>query len=56
MKKKEPAIIFTGITSLLILGEFIKKKARPYRELFYKEQEFYREEKISWVDVQGLYG
>lgn len=22
----------------------------------YKEQEFYREEKISWVDVQGLSG
>ena len=42
MKKKEQAIILTGITSLLILGEFIKKKARTYRELFYKEQEFFQ--------------
>ena len=42
MKKKEQAIILTGITSLLILGEFIKKKARTYREQFYKEQKFFQ--------------
>lgn len=41
MKKKEQAIILTGITSLLILGEFIKKRQGLIENCFIRNRNFF---------------